>query len=259
LALDKATGAVYAEGGKDGHACVVRTEEPMTEAEWLTATDPREMLPFLRDRASERKVRLYACAGAYLVWDRLADERSRLAVLTAERFADSQADLVELMRAFNAAQQAWNEIPVVWGNRRVAGNKALTGTRAALRAAAVARNAANPEWDLQRAVWATLTDKGARKYALANLLRDILGNPFRDVAVDQAVLTWNGGTVPRLAHAAYEERPLPAGPLDAARLGMLADALEDAGCADADLVGHLRGEGPHFRGCWVVDLLTARS
>ena len=53
--------------------------------------------------------------------------------------------------------------------------------------------------------------------------------------------------------------PLPAGNLDSQRLAVLADALEDAGCGDAEMLAHLRGEGPHVRGCWVVDLLLARG
>lgn len=43
------------------------------------------------------------------------------------------------------------------------------------------------------------------------------------------------------------------------RLPILADALMDAGCDNADVLNHCRGEGPHARGCWVVDLLTGRS
>ena len=56
-----------------------------------------------------------------------------------------------------------------------------------------------------------------------------------------------------LARAAYEERHLPGGELDPHRLGVLADALEEDG-APAELVAHLRGPGPHVRGCHVVDL-----
>jgi len=42
-------------------------------------------------------------------------------------------------------------------------------------------------------------------------------------------------------------------------LPVLADALEEAGCTDADLLGHLRGPGPHVRGCWVLDLLLGKG
>jgi hypothetical protein len=62
-----------------------------------------------------------------------------------------------------------------------------------------------------------------------------------------------------LAQAAYDEREQPSGRLDVARLAVLADALEDAGCDQPDLLGHLRGPGPHVRGCWAVDLLLGKE
>jgi hypothetical protein len=40
---------------------------------------------------------------------------------------------------------------------------------------------------------------------------------------------------------------------------ILADALEEAGCTDAAILSHLRGPGPHVRGCWVVDLLLGKE
>ena len=62
-----------------------------------------------------------------------------------------------------------------------------------------------------------------------------------------------------LAQAAYDERELPSGTLDATRLAVLADALEEAGCPDRTILDHLRGPGPHVRGCWAVDLLLGKS
>jgi hypothetical protein len=90
-----------------------------------------------------------------------------------------------------------------------------------------------------------------------DLLRDIFGNPFRPTTLDSARLTWNDSAVVRLAQAAYDNRTLPAGTLDPDRLAVLADALEEAGCTDAEILGHLRG--PHVRGCHIVDLLTGRE
>ena len=49
------------------------------------------------------------------------------------------------------------------------------------------------------------------------------------------------------------------GPLDSDRLAVLADALEEAGCENEDILQHLRGPGPHVRGCWVVDLVLGKS
>jgi hypothetical protein len=93
----------------------------------------------------------------------------------------------------------------------------------------------------------------------AQLLRDVVGNPFRPVVLSPAWLTWNEATVARLAQAAYDERELPSGELNNARLAVLADALEEAGCTDADILCHLRGPGPHVRGCWPVDLCLGKS
>jgi hypothetical protein len=92
--------------------------------------------------------------------------------------------------------------------------------------------------------------------AQAALLRDIPGNPFRSVPLSPA---WQTPQVVALAQAAYEQRGLPAGTLDVARLAVLADALEEAGCDQADLLDHLRGPGPHVRGCWAVDLLLGKG
>jgi hypothetical protein len=101
-------------------------------------------------------------------------------------------------------------------------------------------------------------DAEFRAHAL--ILLDVVGNPFRPTpTVDLGWLAWRGGTVPQLARAAYDERRPPGDTLDPARLALLADALEDAGCHDAEILGHLRGPGPHVRGCWAVDLLLNKS
>jgi hypothetical protein len=101
------------------------------------------------------------------------------------------------------------------------------------------------------------TDEGV---VCSGLLRDIFGNLFRPLLpVSPAWLAWSNCTIPRLAEAAYNERQYPAGTLDVARLAVLADALEEAGCDDAGLVGHLRSEGPHVRGCWAIDLVLAKE
>jgi hypothetical protein len=89
------------------------------------------------------------------------------------------------------------------------------------------------------------------------LVRELFGDFFRPApAVDPA---WRDGCVSQLARFAYDERRLPEGTLDLARLALLADALEDAGCSDTELLGHLRSPGPHVRGCWAVDLVLGKS
>src|SRR5262249_35217628 len=94
--------------------------------------------------------------------------------------------------------------------------------------------------------------------AQAQLLRDIF-YPFHNPIIAPTWLAWEGGTVVRLAEAAYQERALPSGNLDAAHLGVLADALEEAGCDDKEMLTHLRQPGPHVRGCWAVDSLLGKE
>jgi hypothetical protein len=70
--------------------------------------------------------------------------------------------------------------------------------------------------------------------------------------ITPSCLSWSDGTVVKLAQGIYEERAFD-------RLLILADALEDAGCDNAEILTHLRGSGPHVRGCWPVDLLLAKE
>ncbi len=82
-----------------------------------------------------------------------------------------------------------------------------------------------------------------------NQFRDIFGNPFRPVAVDPAWLT---PKVVAFATAVYADRAFDSLPI-------LADALEEAGCVNADLLVHCRSDCPHVRGCWVIDRLLGKE
>jgi len=84
---------------------------------------------------------------------------------------------------------------------------------------------------------------------LAFLIRCFFGNPFRPIHVDPSWLT---STVVALSQTIYEEHAFHIMPI-------LADALEDAGCTNAEILGHCRGSGPHARGCWVLDLLLRKE
>jgi hypothetical protein len=88
------------------------------------------------------------------------------------------------------------------------------------------------------------------------LLREVTGNPFRTGTFEP---NWRTATILALADTAYSERHLPSGHLDPARLAVLSDALEEAGCTDADILSHLRSPGPHVRGCWAVDLILGKQ
>ena len=117
--------------------------------------------------------------------------------------------------------------------------------------------------DHDRRVAATVVEGPANGHreqlAQAALMRDIFGNPFHPAPVVDAAWNILQTRVRDQANAAYEVRRLPEGDLDPVRLTLLADALEDAGCTDAELLGHLRSPGPHVRGCWAVDLVLGRK
>jgi hypothetical protein len=220
--------------------------KPMTEAEWLASRSPRRMLAGLPDTVSGRKLRLFSCACCRAVWHLLTDERGRRAVEVGERFADRQATDPERSAANRAASQWADEcadrtVPV-----------ATTWATARERTSAMCWFAAE--------ICSHNTRCAARGGALVrlhvNCLRCIFGNPFRAVPIHPA---WRTPDVLALAASAYEERGLPAGTLDGARLAVLADALEEAGCSEADLLAHLRSMGPHVRGCWPVDLVLEKE
>jgi len=200
----------------------------MTESEWLASTDPQRMLEFLRDRASDRKLRLFVCACCRRIWRLLTYDGSTRGVEVAELYAEGEVTAKEMARRVS---------PELLSTHKLAG----PGRDAAYAAA------------LSSVAYSTPDNVTA---AHAHLLRDIFVNPFRLVSLDPA---WRTSTVTALATAAYEERQPPAGHLDPDRLAVLADALEDAGCDNPDILSHLRGPGPHVRGCWVVDWILKKE
>jgi hypothetical protein len=176
----------------------------------------------LIQKANRRRLRLFAVGCSRLRWRPLPDERSRGLLDLAERYADGSAEPSEA----EAAKRYGYCEGLVWTIENDA--------------------------DVAAAKWANDSDfNPGERAARAGLIRDLLGNPFRPAALDPAWLVWNDGTVAKLAATIYDERRF-------ADLPILADALEDAGCADAAILAHCRGGGEHVRGCWVVDLLTGR-
>jgi hypothetical protein len=254
-------------------------------------THPLDWLRVRRVPMSERKQRLFYCACVSRILHLIPTEASRRCVAVAERYADGLADDAELeasvadsIEACWADRQRRTRAGSPWHRFEVEAINAVgrvhrteaAGRGSSLRAAAEA-------W-ADAAGWAALTrayqeadapqtandaaremlaqhvfdearaaERKAEEGRQATLLRCIFGNPFRPApALDPAWLKWNDGTVAKLAQAIYEERRF-------ADVPILGDALEDAGCADADILTHCRGPGEHGRGCWVIDLLTGRE
>jgi hypothetical protein len=234
----------------------------MTRKEWLACRDPEPMLQFLRAKASGRRLRLFACACCRRLPDHAQESWKALDV--AERYADSELGERELIAAWGPASRV--RYPAAAGLNMDLGNYA----------AAAAAAAATPFWDSKSGThvqtvldiarniriaiavdpdWEPDTWK-AEESAQADLLRDIFGDPFQPVALGPS---WRTSAVLALARAAYGDRPLRSGTLNTTRLAILADALVEAGCGDADILGHVRGAGPHVRGCWVLDLVLGKE
>jgi hypothetical protein len=221
----------------------------MTEVEWLVSDTPKSMLSLLRDRglASERKMRLFSCAGCRRVWPLLGDQ-ARSTVEVAERYADGAATDEEREAAQQAASSVrqLGAIAAKWAAAFVARTGAMMVVDAAGQTAACPPGQAydpvrwEGEWREQCAI-----------------LRDIFGNPFVPTSgIDPSSIT---DSVLSLAKRAYEERPNPCGALVPAHLAALAVALEAAGCNDAELLAHLRSPGPHVRGCFALDAVLGKS
>jgi hypothetical protein len=244
----------------------------MTEEQWLACDDVDEMLYYLKSEAKVvrspkggRKMRLFACGCCRQVWQLIEDTRSRRLVEFSERFADGLAAPLELAEAEGAARSAKSDADVASAGlsamdhvRRAAAAISAALPTAAKEADKAARGASggalcsvggmwcidepNPAWE-------------AHEKQQADLLRDLFGNPFRLVKVPPACLT---PQVVAIAQAAYDQWELPAGTLDTSRLAVLADALEEVGCTDPNLLDHLRSPGPHYRGCWAIDILLGK-
>jgi hypothetical protein len=191
------------------------------------------------------------------VADQLTDPRCRAAIDAGERYADGLIPFFEMWLArdraaavcvrplHEAAHDAVNAARRYLYNQDEAAALAVraAGSRAARRAR---RNKLAARQEAQ----------GAMEGLIRRLIIDVHGDPFRPVTLDPA---WQAPQVVALAQAAYDNRELFSGTLDPARLAALADALAGAGCADADVLNHLRGPGPHIRGCWALDLLLGKS
>ncbi len=212
----------------------------MTEMEWLECANPQPMLDFLLDKASDRKLRLFGVACCRGIWDRIDRASMLKAVLKAEEFADGRVPLRTLevvhqnLDAYYEHAECESAHAAVWC-------------------------ASRPDLCLQTYSHAAMVDcsrDNEPRLTQAALLRCIIGNPFRAITVD---LTWRTPLVMALSTTAYNERIMPEGYLETDRLAVLADALEDTGCADAEILSHLHGPGPHVRGCFALDLILDKK
>jgi hypothetical protein len=259
----------------------------MTESDWAACNDPKNMVRFLRDggKLSERKARLFAVACCFhCFWYRLADDRTRIAAGVAARHAEGLAEAQEVREAAASAHVVAEAL-----DRKFVEELADLSAPMLPNVAEDAYAAAAAALALNDPPFAATTsthvpcDRQERQIQ-AHILRDLFGPlPFRPVTLSASVRAWNAGTVVRLAQAIdqeqslpgnadtlawfrrrreqaiYPSRPSPDGYLNSQGLAVLADALEEAGCQDQDILAHCRSGGEHVRGCWVIDLLLGKT
>jgi hypothetical protein len=276
----------------------------MTEAEWLTCAEPKQLVDFLGDKLTERKLMLWAVGCCSSLRDLIIDKRSRDALVVAEAYVEGQASRQQLTNAhqqaataeeqLNQELEAWIEAgedmppetvqrTIFNRNLKRVGNDyylreaqysaALAAMKCAtqvrdelinavfMAAVAIANEQMFRHYEQAAEVLDPFSDKMLnavngfqdeqhQRHCL--VLQEIVGNPFCPVNLDSACLSWNDGTVRKIAQSIYDERAYE-------RMPILADALTDAGCDTEDILSHCRSDGPHVRRCWVVDLLLGKE
>jgi hypothetical protein len=241
---------------------------------------------------SERKLRLFLVACCRAHWERFTDAECREAIECAERIADGQGFASELdTRELQLSAMAEEAEARLREARSTAESHLMLMTTYARRAAectcrpfadlihqltALGRSPnfvpIHPRHRVIRADYG-IGDicKAVREHHLhihgdegtnwkrvvqevergqAEIIRDIVGNPFRPVALDPA---WRTSDVFLLARGIYDDRAFD-------RMPILADALQDAGCDNDNILSHCHNTNQvHARGCWVVDLLLGKE
>jgi hypothetical protein len=200
----------------------------MTEAEWLNRDDPYpRQLAVIHGFASVRKLQLISAA--YVRGAQMRPEHGE-----AKRCDDVIEAVADQLRPWEELAPELAARPGHWGFTHVL---------------AVPQEPATVAKGLRHLVAMYRSDAALTTRDLIRLLHEVVGNPFRPATFDPA---WRTSTVMSLASQMYDLRDFGVMPI-------LADALQDAGCASEDVLNHCRGEGPHVRGCWVVDLVLGKE
>lgn len=252
---------------------------------------PKLRSAMLSEPNFSRKMRLFSCACCREIWGHLPDERSRKAVEMSEEYADKKVDREKLVEAWvRAIHAATDEIHgeersllrTLMGLLRLPSSALLAPVWAAWESETASERVQNLLEDpsqtfpslsmITRFQVAYYMHRGANSTPLAaaqaaasasepflraegkpekqcTIMRDVLGYPLRRRrSPDPCVLAWNDSAVVKIARIIYNERAF-------ADMPILADALEDAGCRENDMIAHCREHTFHVRGCWVLDRL----
>jgi hypothetical protein len=227
-----------------------------------------------KSKLDVRKLRLFAFACCRRIWPLLDDERSRQAVEIGEQYLDGAVDKKAYRQAAEAAHAASLEAArprvMVGGWMAAAQQRAAEAVALALKSDDPADDAATCAKDAVRA-WASHVPSNkpidsmqrprlasapvspeaawiAEGTRQCELLRDLIGNPFRPPSLDAS---WRTPQAVALAKKIAQDHAF-------ADMPQLADTLEQAGCKHPEVLQHCRDPKEHARGCWVLDFILAK-
>lgn len=220
----------------------------MTEIEWMTSQDPVSMLRFVKSSMpSERKTRLFNVEICRHFWEYLP-EASRALLLKSEARADALAE--RRTDETDLCQQA-NDIVALLDRQYPAKQFPSREVRIQRDSAAAACYAVMPNELFGAAGYFWEIDPATIELHPI-IIRDVFGSRFRPTSLDPSWLTWNDGTILKLAKDIYDKSEF-------GRLPELANALEYAGCQNSNLLDHCRQPVEHVRGCWAVDQILDKE
>jgi len=213
---------------------------------WVESAKPEWILKAIRSTVSDRKLRLFAVSCCRRVLHQVGHEW-HAAVEAAESFAEGTVTREQLART--RRRLAYNHRTIIESDN---------GEISAAKAAVLAALSRQPfQFALDAASLSALSmyrcteedaDLAAEQQWQADCLRELVCNPFLPVVLDPR---WQTSAVVALAQAIYDDQSFE-------RLPVLADALEESGCNNGEMLAHLRGRGPHVRGCWPVDRILGK-
>lgn len=238
---------------------------------WLTCkSDPAGMLTALHNKASRRKLLLFAVACSRRVWHLLSGEYRADTLTILERSAESgDANREHFLVSLGFLASMRDRGPDCRAHRAVwsacqLGKSEGNGYDAialAARTSDEVQDALGAEAEARALAAGALLSVAAAEYAKVwrdevarhcNWIRDLLSDRFLRSRFDSHWLQGNHQTARNMAQAIYEGQSFGEMPI-------LADALEEVGCANEEILSHCRQPGEHIRGCWVLDLLLGKS
>lgn len=271
----------------------------MNEAEWLTCTDPLEMIEFLRgnpkgeDKVSwwknrwqtedipagnDRRFRLFACHCCRRIWDRIPETCNRDAVAAVESWLEGDTSGVALSQALTSSSSveykedgSRRTEPGYWVVKYLGrGFYKMTAAASAIIVASQVLFMSDNEYGREaKRVFDGCFYEGNGVFLSQFFWPQPVAVAVLDECALQTTLLRDIFGNPFRRVNTFELSWLTSTVLaltngiynDKAfnRMPILADALQDAGCDHEDILNHCRGPGPHVRGCWVIDLLTGRK